>query len=87
MLRFSHSLLRRRNSHTLADSPSPNIKRRIEEWNRLRRGGRKGKKDELFVPVPESKYFLDTATMPMILTAVAIALFAKILMMVRLLHP
>ncbi|XP_031491537.1 LOW QUALITY PROTEIN: uncharacterized protein LOC116258507 [Nymphaea colorata] len=80
MLKFSCSLLRRRSAHTLADSPSPNLKRKIEEWNREERRG-KGKKDELFVPVPESKAFLDTATMPMILTAVAIALFAKILMM------
>lgn len=40
------------------------------------------KKNEVFVEVPESLSFLDTATMPMMLTAVGVALFAKLLMMV-----
>lgn len=40
------------------------------------------KKNQLFVEVPESKSYLDTASLPMILTAVGGALFAKLLMMV-----
>jgi hypothetical protein len=39
------------------------------------------KKKEVMVEVPESKAYLDTATVPMVLTAVAIALFMKLLMM------
>lgn len=42
---------------------------------------RNPRNDELFVEVPESRSFLDTATMPMILTVVGTALFAKLLMM------
>ena len=36
----------------------------------------------MFVEVPESKSFLNTATLPMYLTVVGTALFAKLLMMV-----
>ncbi|XWS16838.1 hypothetical protein CRYUN_Cryun33cG0014700 [Craigia yunnanensis] len=39
------------------------------------------KKDQLFVEVPESRSFLDTATLPMVLAVDGIALFAKLLMM------
>ncbi|CAA6670102.1 unnamed protein product [Spirodela intermedia] len=39
------------------------------------------RRDEFFVPLPESPAFLDTATMPMVLTAVVTALFVKVLMM------
>lgn len=40
-------------------------------------------KESVFVEVPEPMTYLDTATMPQILTAVGIALFAKLLMMVN----
>ncbi|KAG4161092.1 hypothetical protein ERO13_D01G037901v2, partial [Gossypium hirsutum] len=39
------------------------------------------KKAQLFVEVPESRSFLDTATLPMYLAVAGIALFAKLLMM------
>ncbi|OMO74690.1 hypothetical protein CCACVL1_16542 [Corchorus capsularis] len=42
---------------------------------------RNPKKDQLFVEVPESRSFLDTAPLPMILAVAGIALFAKLLMM------
>lgn len=41
----------------------------------------KKKKNEVMVEVPESSAYLDTATVPMVLTAVAIAIFMKVLMM------
>jgi len=40
-------------------------------------------KDQFIVPVPESLAYLDTATMPMVVAVVGIALLAKLLMMVR----
>ncbi|KAJ4841855.1 hypothetical protein Tsubulata_030808 [Turnera subulata] len=71
----------RRFSHTLSrDGPSESLKRRIVEMEKRRRR-KNPKADELFVEVPESKSFLDTATMPMILTVVGTALVAKLLMM------
>ncbi|KAJ4829517.1 hypothetical protein Tsubulata_011995 [Turnera subulata] len=68
-------------SNTLSrDGPSESLKRRIVEMEKTRRR-KNPKADELFVEVPESKAFLDTATMPMILTVVGTALVAKLLMM------
>ncbi|KAJ4969718.1 hypothetical protein NE237_002817 [Protea cynaroides] len=61
--------------------PSETLKRKVAEMEKLRKKKRDLKKDEFFVETPESKAFLDTMTMPMVLTAVACALFAKILMM------
>ncbi|KAF2292467.1 hypothetical protein P3X46_018056 [Hevea brasiliensis] len=71
----------RRGLHSLRrDGPSETLKRRITELQKTRKK-KNPKKDELFVEVPESKSFLDTATMPMILTVVGTALVAKLLMM------
>ncbi|GER40371.1 RING/U-box superfamily protein, partial [Striga asiatica] len=46
-----------------------------------KRKTRNPRKNKLLVDVPESKKFLHTATMPMILTVVGTALFSKLLMM------
>ncbi|TXG55574.1 hypothetical protein EZV62_020830 [Acer yangbiense] len=73
---------RRLHLHTLSrDGPSESLKRRVAELGKMRKR-RNAKKDDVFVEVPESKSFLDTATMPMVLSVAAIALFAKLLMMV-----
>uniref|UniRef100_A0A5B7AAE1 Uncharacterized protein n=1 Tax=Davidia involucrata TaxID=16924 RepID=A0A5B7AAE1_DAVIN len=70
----------RRQLHTLSrDGPSETLKRKIAELEKIRK--KNPKMDQLFVEVPESKSYLDTATMPMILSAVGVALFAKLLMM------
>ncbi|KAE9456334.1 hypothetical protein C3L33_11762, partial [Rhododendron williamsianum] len=75
------SFLWRRQMHTLSrDGPSETLKRKVAELEKTRK--RKNPiKDKLLVDVPESLSYLDTATMPMILTAVGVALFAKLLMM------
>lgn len=71
-----------RRLHTLSrDGPSESLKTRVAELEKTRK--RKNvKKNDVFVEVPESKSFLDTASLPMFLTVAAIALFAKLLMMV-----
>ncbi|THF95307.1 hypothetical protein TEA_016849 [Camellia sinensis var. sinensis] len=67
--------------HTLSrDDPSETLKRKVAELEKMRKM-KNPRKNQLFVQVPEPKTFLDTATMPMILTAVGVALFAKLLMM------
>lgn len=67
--------------HTVPhDSASESLKRKVSELERKRKI-RNPKKTQVFVEVPESRSFLDTATMPMMLTAVGVALFAKLLMM------
>ncbi|GAY55103.1 hypothetical protein CUMW_161890 [Citrus unshiu] len=70
-----------RRLHTLSrDGPSESLKKRVAELEKTRK--RKNvKKNDVFVEVPESKSFLDTASLPMFLTVAAIALFAKLLMM------
>ncbi|KAF7145895.1 hypothetical protein RHSIM_Rhsim04G0030600 [Rhododendron simsii] len=75
------SFLWHRQMHTLSrDGPSETLKRKVAELEKMRK--RKNPiKDKLLVDVPESTSYLDTATMPMILTAVGVALFAKLLMM------
>ncbi|KAL2940811.1 Arginine deiminase [Bienertia sinuspersici] len=76
LLRKSKSL------HTLSDeTASESLKRKVANFEKKRKT-RNPKKTELFVEVPESRSFLDTATMPMMVTAVGVALFAKLLMMV-----
>ncbi|XP_078438377.1 cytoplasmic dynein 2 light intermediate chain [Wolffia australiana] len=66
-----------------AAPPADVTRRRIARWVReIRRRRWDPRRDEFFVPIRESGAFLDTATMPMVLTAVATALFVKILMMV-----
>ncbi|XP_038991065.1 uncharacterized protein LOC120114136 [Hibiscus syriacus] len=56
------------------------LKIKIAEIQRARKR-RNPKKDQLFVEVPESRSFLDTATLLMVLAVAGIALFAKLLMM------
>ena len=81
---FSRRLLEiRRQLHTLSsDGPSESLRRKIVELERTRKARKSPEKDQLFVEVPESKAYLDTASMPMILTVVGVALFAKLLFMV-----
>ena len=62
------------------ECPSEALKVKIAELERFRK--KKKSVKQFIVDVPESKSFLDTASMPMILTAVGVALFAKLLMMV-----
>ena len=72
-----------RELHTTSyDGPSDALKRKVGALEKTRKMRRSRKKDEFFVEVPESKSYLDTATMPMVLAVVGIALFAKLLMMV-----
>ncbi|KAL0906637.1 hypothetical protein M5K25_025149 [Dendrobium thyrsiflorum] len=80
---FLRSILRSRMpiQATIVDRPADILRSRILERERFRQRRRNPSHDEFFVQVPESSSWLDTATMPMILTAVAIALFAKVLMM------
>ncbi|KAK4789525.1 hypothetical protein SAY86_016829 [Trapa natans] len=76
-------LMLQRGLHTVSvkgNGPSEALRRRAAELEKIRKR-RNPLKDELFVQVPESLAYLDTATLPMYLTVAAIALFAKILMM------
>jgi len=74
----------RRQLHTTVshDGPTETLKRIIMELEKTRSKKNSKKRDDIFVQVPESMSFLDTATMPMILTVVGTAPFAKLLMMV-----
>ncbi|KAK1297148.1 hypothetical protein QJS10_CPB15g01034 [Acorus calamus] len=63
------------------DGPGEFLRRRVAELERRRRRRRDPSREEFRVEVPESLGYLDTVTMPMILTGVAIALLAKLLMM------
>ncbi|XP_050207055.1 uncharacterized protein LOC126656514 [Mercurialis annua] len=75
-------LYSRRLLHTLSrDAPTETLKRRVAELGKNKRKKRNLKKDDVFVEVPESKSFLDTATLPMYLVVVGTALFTKLLMM------
>ncbi|CAL9030695.1 unnamed protein product [Prunus brigantina] len=70
-----------RQMHTY-DGPSESLKSKIALLGKMRkRKSAKKDKQTVFVEVPEPMTYLDTATMPQILTAVGIALFAKLLMM------
>lgn len=70
-----------RQLHTIPrDRPSNTLKMKVAEIRKNKKTSNP-KKNKLFVEVPESRSFLDTATMPMILTVVGTALFAKLLMM------
>ncbi|CAJ1939689.1 unnamed protein product [Sphenostylis stenocarpa] len=74
--------LRRRLLHTLGgDVPTEALKRRALELEKKRKKRQPKSKDQFIVPVPESLSYLDTATMPMVVAAVGIALLAKLLMM------
>ncbi|KAA8526636.1 hypothetical protein F0562_008161 [Nyssa sinensis] len=68
--------------HTFSrDRPSETLKRKIAELEKIRKR-KNPKKDQLFVEVPESKKYLDTPTVPLIVTAVGVVIFAKLLMMI-----
>ncbi|KAL3363680.1 hypothetical protein AABB24_012755 [Solanum stoloniferum] len=71
-----------RQVHTLSREfgPSETLKRKVAEL-KVKKKRKDPRKNQLFVQVPDSRSFLDTATMPMILTVVGTALFAKLLMM------
>ncbi|KAL2494288.1 hypothetical protein Fot_38045 [Forsythia ovata] len=70
-----------RQLHTVSrDGPSDTLKRKVVLLEKKRKS-KNPRKNQLFVEVPEPRSYLDTATMPMILTAVGVALFAKLLMM------
>ena len=75
--------VRHRLLHTLrGDVPTETLKRKALELEKKRRTRKSKSKDQFIVEVPESLSYLDTATMPMVVVAVGIALFAKLLMMV-----
>lgn len=71
-----------RASAAAGERPGEVVRAVIGVRERVRRHRRGQTRDEFLVEVPESASWLDTATMPMVLTAVAVALFAKVLMMV-----
>lgn len=74
--------------HTLrVDVPTESLKRKALELEKKRKMRSSKTKDQFIVPVPESLSYLDTATMPMIVVAVGVAIFAKLLMMVFVLFP
>lgn len=64
------------------NGPSETLRKKITEIEKVKKR-KNPRKHQVFVEVPEPKSFLDTATMPMILTVVGCALVAKLLMMVR----
>lgn len=67
--------------HTVSnESPSQTLKTKIADIEKIRKM-KNPKKNQMFVEVPESRSYLDTATLPMILTVVGVALFTKLLMM------
>ncbi|KAL5206149.1 hypothetical protein ABZP36_034358 [Zizania latifolia] len=62
-------------------SPGDLLRLSVAERERSRRRRRDPARDEFFVPTPESLAWLDSASLPMVLTAAAVALFTKLLMM------
>ncbi|WVZ65312.1 hypothetical protein U9M48_014697 [Paspalum notatum var. saurae] len=62
-------------------SPRDFLRMRVAERERARRRRRDPGRDEFFVPTPESLAWLDSVSLPMVLTAAAVALFTKLLMM------
>lgn len=76
------TLLRRRfHSPSSSDAPTETLRKRITDLQKSKKR-RNPIKNQFLVEVPESRSYLDTATMPMFLAVVGIALFAKVLMMV-----
>lgn len=89
MYGFSRRLCQiRRQLHTVSyhEGPSETMKRKIAELERLRKTKKSPKKDQFIVEVPESKSYLDTASLPLMRTVVGVALFTKLLMMVPISH-
>ncbi|MCL7031799.1 hypothetical protein MKW94_009596 [Papaver nudicaule] len=86
MYRFSRLMLQSRRLihyiHTQSHTPpSETLKKTISEMRKKKNSMNGRKKNEFLVEVPESMAYLDTLKMPVVLTAVAVALFAKVLMM------
>ncbi|CAH9116228.1 unnamed protein product [Cuscuta europaea] len=70
-----------RQVHTRSlQGPSETLKKKVAELERKRKGNNY-RKSQTFVQVRESLAWLDTPTMPMILTVVGTALLAKLMMM------
>ncbi|ONM22461.1 hypothetical protein ZEAMMB73_Zm00001d005975 [Zea mays] len=65
-------------------SPRDLLRMRVAERERARRRRRDPGRDEFFVPTPESLAWLDSVSLPMVLTAAAVALFTKLLMMLQI---
>ncbi|KAL5720133.1 hypothetical protein ACHQM5_012829 [Ranunculus cassubicifolius] len=76
-------LASRRLAHTWSrNTPSESLKKEIAKLEMKRKKMRFFKKEEMFFETRESMEYLDTVKMPMVLTFVVVALFAKVLMMV-----
>uniref|UniRef100_A0A0D9XEV4 Uncharacterized protein n=1 Tax=Leersia perrieri TaxID=77586 RepID=A0A0D9XEV4_9ORYZ len=80
-LRRGGAAVRHASSAAEGSSPGALLRRRVAERERARRRPRDPSGDEFFVPTPESLAWLDSASLPMVLTAAAVALFTKLLMM------
>lgn len=78
------TLLKRRFHSPSSDVPTETLRKKITDLQKSKKR-RNPIKNQFLVEVPESRSYLDTATMPMFLAVVGIALFAKVLMMVSLL--
>lgn len=90
MLRNLRTILQyQRPLHTLSPDtlPRETLRKKIAESEKIRRKRKGPRRDEFIVNVPGNTEFLDTPTMPMILIAVGIAVFAKLLMIVRTQNP
>ncbi|XP_026431143.1 uncharacterized protein LOC113328248 [Papaver somniferum] len=85
MYRISRSLFQsRRLIHTQSHNPpSETLKKTVSEMRKKKKNktNRSKMNDEFLVEVPESMAYLDTLKMPVVLTAVAVVLFAKVLML------
>lgn len=74
-------LASRRLAHTCShEPPSAALREQIAKLERKRKKMKILKKDDIFVETRESNAYLDQMKMPMVLTFVAVALFAKLLM-------
>ncbi|KAF9624951.1 hypothetical protein IFM89_016199 [Coptis chinensis] len=76
----------RRQAHTWShhqnhQGPTETLRKQVAELEKKRKKKKSLKKDDFFVEVKENNAYLDTMKMPMVLTFVAVALFAKVLMM------
>ncbi|MCL7036713.1 hypothetical protein MKW94_018757 [Papaver nudicaule] len=83
MYRFSRLMLQsRRLIHTQSQNPpSETLKKTVSEMRKKKNSMNGRKTNEFLVEVPESMAYLDTLKIPVVLTAVGVALFAKVLMM------
>ncbi|KAL1359416.1 hypothetical protein HN51_004728 [Arachis hypogaea] len=76
------NIIRQRLMHTLwHDGPTETLKKKALELEKKRKTRKPKSKEQFIVQVPENLSYLDTATMPMVVAAVGIVVFAKLLMM------